>query len=269
MMASVVDYLKTGYYSTHSIYKQTRQEARKFRTNTFIKFMGFPIRFFITFILWSFILTSNTNDASYYLWYYTGVFLIMLMYPYVRMANAIVGLDIFYGGIIKYTAKGIPYWSVRLAEWWSIVSFYIPTVFGVYVLAYSITHETFHLSSLIAFFYLLIISSLMQLVLWTIVGMGAFWLEQTQGFSRLLMLVQDLFTGALIPLFMLPNIFKEINEYLPFQYFVFVPIDTLMNPKETTEILRHCIGSSLWLVAFLIIAYLIWNKGMKRYMSPL
>lgn len=269
MMDSVVNYIKVGYFSTQSLYKYKKMEAKKYRSNTFIKLMGFPIRFFITFMLWSIVLTADSSNVSYYIWYYSAVFLILLMYPFVRMSNAVVGKDIFDGEIVKYTTKGIPYWSVRLADWWAVISIYVPVVFGVYVILYCITQDSFHIPSIIGFFYLLIVSSLMQLVIWTIVGMGAFWLDQTQGVARLFMLVQDLLTGALIPLYLLPIGLKMVVECLPFKYFIYVPIQVLMNKHNNSEIISACIQSSLWLIALLIVSHFVWKKGMKRYLSPL
>lgn len=269
MMDSVVNYFKVGLYSTQSLYKYKKMEMKKYRSNSFIKLLGFPIRFFITFMLWSIVLSSNTGNLNYYIWYYSTVFLILLMYPYVRMANSVVGLDIFNGETVKYTTKGIPYWSVRLADFWSVFTMYVPIVFGIFVTVYCIVNETFNIISILGFFYLILISSLMQLVLWTIIGMGAFWLEQTNGVSRLFMLVQDLFTGALIPLFLLPSALNMFVSYLPFQYFIYVPVQVLMNEKTSSEILIACASSSGWLLGFLILAYFLWNQGMKKHMSPL
>lgn len=270
MMDMAVDYLKRGIYSTQAFYQYSTLQAKRYRANIFFKLMGFPTRFLIIFALWSAVLSSNNeSDTTYYIMYYAGVFLILLMYPYVRVANATVGQDIFNGEIVKYTSKGIPYWSVRLADWLVVVKYYIPLIFGVFVLVVSILLNQFDVLAVISFLYLLVIGSLMQLVLWTIIGMGAFWLDQTQGVSRLFIIAQDLLTGALIPIHLFSSQLQDFVSYLPFQYFVYVPLQVLMGETTKSDMIGYLYGSSGWLILLLTLAFFIWKMGIKRYNSPL
>jgi ABC-2 type transport system permease protein len=122
---------------------------------------------------------------------------------------------------------------------------------------------------IVGFFYLIVISSLLQLTIWTMVGMGAFWLEQTQGVSRLFAFIKEILSGALIPLHLLPSVIQQIVQYLPFPYFIYIPLQVLMGKINGHEILMHCIWSSVWLIVLLAMASILWKKGLKQYTSPL
>lgn len=268
-MASAVKYLKRSINSTKAFHNYMFSQAKEYRSNVFIKILGFPVRFIIIFSLWSAVLANSGDNLSYYIWYYAGVFLTILMYPYVRMATGTVGQQIFTGEINKYLIKGIPYWTVRLADWLVVARWYIPIIMGSYVTLYCLFNKEFNLLAILQFFFLFIIGSLMMLVLWTLVGLSAFWFEQTVGIARLFSFIQEALTGALIPISLFPQIIQTISSFLPFQYFVYIPLEVLTQRIQGTDSWLHCLYSVSWIGIMLICAKWLWQKGLKIYSAPM
>lgn len=269
MMGLMAEYVKRGIYSTKAFYQYYIRTSKRYRANIFLKLLGFPVRFIVMFFLWSIVLTTADENFQYYIWYYIGVFLILLMYPYVRVANATVGQDVFTGEITKYISKGIPYWSVRLADWLVVVQWYVPVAIGIYICGVFMFIDSFNIDYLFFFIYLLLIGSLTQLTMWTIAGLSAFWLNQTNGMLRLFSFAQELLTGALIPLHLLPMFIQDISKILPFQYYLYIPLQVLMDRIPIRNVIHYCFISTGWFVFMLVAAYLIWKKGIRHYESPL
>lgn len=267
MKDMVVDYLTRGRLATVGYYKIQNKQRNAYKMNIFMKFIGFPIRILLPLLLWQIISIMNSpkmlHGYSYYVLYYIGVFVITLMYPYTRVATATVSADILNGDLIRYIARGIPYWSIRLAELFSAILWYLGTVGVAYVLMVEIIIRDVSIISILGFIVTLFIGSLIQLVLWVMIGMSAFILEQVQGVARLYMVMQDLFTGALIPLTLLPHTIARVADWLPFKYFVFVPIQTLLEQYSMIETLKNVGLGVIWLGYFQKKKY-IYNIDFNR-----
>ena len=55
------------------------------------------------------------------------------------------------------------------------------------------------------------------------IGLSAFWLVRAEGVRAVFMLLQSVFSGALIPLVFFPKVIQKILFFLPFQYMLYVP----------------------------------------------
>ncbi|WP_067625803.1 hypothetical protein [Alicyclobacillus acidiphilus] len=269
MKDMVVDYFRRGRLATTGYYKILRQQRNAYGMNIFMKFVGFPVRIFLPLLLWVIVSHTSSGDQGfkYYASYYVGVFVITLMYPYTRVATATVSTEILNGDLIRYMARGIPYWSVRFADWAASVLWYLGTVGIAFVVFAEIFMRNFSIERVVGFFVSLFIGSLIQLVLWVMIGMSAFVLEQVRGVARLYMVLQDLFTGALIPLTLLPNALGVIFEWLPFKYFVFVPLQTMLGQYTTIQVIDNAAFGLCWLAGLLVVCGLIWRQGVKHFIA--
>ena len=95
-------------------------------------------------------------------------------------------------------------------------------------------------------------------------GLTSFWGTLTWILERFLNDVVSLFSGRLIPVFLLPAIVFSWNKWLPFQYIYYSPISMLLNSKETGEKLTVLIIQAAWCILFTVLGMVIERKGMHK-----
>jgi ABC-2 type transport system permease protein len=97
-----------------------------------------------------------------------------------------------------------------------------------------------------------------------LIGILAFWLEETWVLRVMMVTLSQFFSGALIPLDLFPRWLEQALYYLPFPYMTFVPVRVLMG--EYTGSLPQAYAAILsWgLVAFAASQY-VWRRGLRNY----
>lgn len=96
-----------------------------------------------------------------------------------------------------------------------------------------------------------------------LVGLLAFWLEDTNGlfliYSRLTMILG----GMLIPLQLLPKTWFTVLQNLPFAYIVYVPANLFMHPQWSN--LAHCLVLQvLWIAVFGTVVWMVYRQALLR-----
>lgn len=95
-------------------------------------------------------------------------------------------------------------------------------------------------------------------------GLTCFWRAQTWILERFLNDVVGLFSGKLIPVFLLPALILSWNKWLPFQYIYYSPISLLLNSHEIGEKVIILMIQVAWCVFFTLLGVLIERRGMKK-----
>lgn len=98
-----------------------------------------------------------------------------------------------------------------------------------------------------------------------LVGMAAFWMEETRSLQELFGILESLFSGKLIPLALLPLFWEKIAFFLPFRYFLSFPLEILLKQLTTSEILAGLFMQSIYLLLIVVIYRLVWSRGIKLY----
>ncbi len=71
-------------------------------------------------------------------------------------------------------------------------------------------------------------------------------------------------SGALIPLWFMPEGIAEILKYLPFQTIYYFPLSIYLGIIPFKEIINGIWIQIIWIVFFVIVGHLIWNRSVKR-----
>lgn len=98
-----------------------------------------------------------------------------------------------------------------------------------------------------------------------IIGMLAFWLEETRSFQDLFLVFESFFSGRMIPLVVLPIFWKNIAFFLPFRYMLSLPLEILLRQLSSSQIYRALAMQSGYLIVAILIYKFIFNRGIKRY----
>jgi ABC-2 type transport system permease protein len=105
--------------------------------------------------------------------------------------------------------------------------------------------------------------SLFWFALQYLIGLVAFWLEETWMIRVIIMIISSFLSGAYLPLEIFPEKLVAFLEYTPFPYLSYYPIRLMMG--EDLSIIKGVSILSTWLVIILFFNHLTWKKGMKLY----
>jgi len=98
-----------------------------------------------------------------------------------------------------------------------------------------------------------------------IAGLSVFWTEFSQGVIRFKDIVQNFFSGAIIPIYIFPEFLKSIAFILPFHVIVDTPVSIFIGKISGVEIITSILYQLLWSIALIAIGYIILKHAVKRY----
>lgn len=121
---------------------------------------------------------------------------------------------------------------------------------------------------LIVFFLSLIFSFLLGFFLETCIGLIGFWFLEVTSVTFIYMLMNFLLSGHMFPLELLPTEpvnFRAAVEFLPFKYLAYFPAAVFLGKVEGQEIYQGLLVEICWVIFFIVLARVLWWKGIKRY----
>ena len=93
----------------------------------------------------------------------------------------------------------------------------------------------------------------------------AFWTTRVYSIHDIYYAMILLFAGQFVPLQLMPQAIQNIAKVLPFQLFMYLPIQTIQGKLTTGEIIQGYITGIIWLAIALALFRLVWREGVKRY----
>jgi ABC-2 type transport system permease protein len=97
------------------------------------------------------------------------------------------------------------------------------------------------------------------------IGSLAFFVTKTMALLNLYFGLFSLLSGYLLPIDLLPRAIRWFAEWLPFRYMLSAPIELMTKPLDAGEVGMILLGQGIWAVATLALAFLVWNRGVKRF----
>jgi ABC-2 type transport system permease protein len=93
----------------------------------------------------------------------------------------------------------------------------------------------------------------------------AFWTTRVFSIHEFYYALILLFAGQFVPLQLMPEIIQNIARVLPFQLFMYLPIQMIQGNLSMNEILQGYGTGVIWLAAALMLFRFVWREGVKRY----
>jgi len=93
----------------------------------------------------------------------------------------------------------------------------------------------------------------------------AFWTTRVFSIHEFYYAMILLFAGQFVPLQLMPDVIQNIAKFLPFQLFMYLPIQIVQGNLTMGEITRGYITGIIWLAFAWILFRLVWREGVKRY----
>jgi len=93
----------------------------------------------------------------------------------------------------------------------------------------------------------------------------AFWTTRVYSIHEFYYACILLFAGQFVPLQLMPQVIQNISKFLPFQLFMYLPIQIIQGKMSTSNILEGYISGIIWLAVALMLFRWVWREGVKRY----
>ena len=95
----------------------------------------------------------------------------------------------------------------------------------------------------------------------------AFWTTRVYSISEFFFALSTLCSGQFVPLQLMPPLIQKIADFLPFQYFIYFPVQLILGrvPLETLP-WKFAFGI-IWLGVCYTLFRITWREGLKRFSS--
>ena len=94
-------------------------------------------------------------------------------------------------------------------------------------------------------------------------GMLAFWLEQSLGLFSLWYAAYAVLGGYFLPLALLPAPVRTLADWLPFQATLATPVEVALG--LSADPVRAVLVQAGWVVLAILLAAVMWRRGLRRY----
>mgnify|MGYP001559158559 CR=1 FL=1 len=246
------------------------QRALAYRGVSVIFTLFFLINGLLSFAIWVVAFKSSPDRLAgtlpQLLVYFTIlIFIHQLIQPYT--AGVIANEHIKQGQLSMYLLKPIPYFRFMFLTVlpWRIVQFLLSLPLAIVLMFAFRQHIALDYQAFILGFLLLPLALLLSFIIQLFFAQFAFWFDDATGFLNVAEVLTLLFSGAGIPIFLFPEILKQIGSLLPFQYAMYFPVATLSGLVSITEYWRSFFMLLTWIVGLGLIVNLLWRRGLRRF----
>ncbi|NMC35963.1 hypothetical protein GYA49_02860 [Candidatus Beckwithbacteria bacterium] len=96
-------------------------------------------------------------------------------------------------------------------------------------------------------------------------GILAFWFSEIGWIIGLEDVLTVVFSGSILPLYMFPQWFQNISNFMPFQFYVYIPVQALLGTYDSYQQLWFIVSQLVWILLLTLLVRYIWQKGLKKY----
>ena len=243
----------------------------------FLNFVGnltiLPIDFFLTFLLYHVIFSSqhNQNIGGFTLsqsigYAYISVFLLASINS--KLASRVEN-DIVYGNLTIYLARPYNYILGIISE--SLPQSLINITIGYltysvfsYIFGYPISNPVYMPIIILS----IILSFLISNFLYILIGLFSFWIGRSYYFRNILAILITLFGGGFFPITWFGDKIVSILELLPFLDVIYLPASISIGIISLNKIIFIFILEFIWLIIIVLLVILLWKQGLKQYDTP-
>ena len=119
--------------------------------------------------------------------------------------------------------------------------------------------------TLAAFAVSLILSFVVGFFFEACVGMVGFWFLEVTSLLYIVMTLNFFISGHMLPLDLLPQPWRGLLMFLPFQYMAYFPAVVFLGKVKGTTLVLHLLGELAWAMIFVVLARVLYRLGLRRY----
>ncbi len=256
------------------IFKSTWQEFMAYRANFFLEIFGMMALFGAILFLW---ISVYANSASGTIGGYTLPEMLTYIVGGALISSFVMSTvqgdeidqDINEGLVSAYLLKPLNtsfYWLIRdisrktLTIFFGIISF-----IALFFIARKFLLPPVSLSMFATAAIFVIAGVFLHFEIFYISAIASFWLGRTWGLRFAIRVIMEIATGAVIPLSLMPGLWGDILEFLPFKFLVYLPLQIYLGKLSVMEIAGEFLYFLAWLLFLGIVSWQLWKRGIKSY----
>ncbi len=248
------------------VFKLYFQKLSEYRAYFFLGIVNSVITNLLLLLFWSSLAGSGANLGPYTSTTFVHYYLLAaLIASTIGASSEDIAQEIKNGTISVYLVKPVDFLLVKFLSKLpaKLITFSIGSMVLIVVLIFTNMFGNFGPRAGV-FFVFLLLSILGNYLLYFVVGLSAFWIQETHGLTSFVSMGSRLVAGNIIPLDLLPAVFVSISYLFPFRYFYFLPIRAFLGLASQNEIATGLMLECEWIISLYILARLIWRFGIKR-----
>ncbi len=98
-----------------------------------------------------------------------------------------------------------------------------------------------------------------------VVGLLSFWTTRASAVFEIVVALELILSGRLVPLSVMPEWVQTVADFLPFQWTFQFPIEVLIGKLDNTEILLGLVAQVVWIAILGGATALVWRRAIRRY----
>jgi ABC-type uncharacterized transport system permease subunit len=103
-----------------------------------------------------------------------------------------------------------------------------------------------------------------ELLFWLLMGLTSFWLINGSGVRAVMGMTSGLLSGAVVPLWFMPDWMRAVVEVLPFQAATFLPASIFAGQVRGADLVKPLAVQAVWIVILLWIASIVWRRAQRK-----
>jgi len=226
---------------------------------------------YIFLCLWK-VTYAETNQTSLgglslkqMLWYLVVTESIIMSLPTIA---TLVDQDVRTGALAMQLVRPMSYPLNMLAQTSGerVLSFTLNFVVGSIIALLFVGPLSLSLQGMAMFLMLLPLSFALDFTIYFLIGLAAFWLEDTTGLTLIYSRMTMILGGMLIPLELFPESWQQILRMLPFSAIVYGPA-RLFVTGDLHLFLAVAAQQVIWILVFAAIIRIVYNLALRRVFS--
>ncbi len=105
---------------------------------------------------------------------------------------------------------------------------------------------------------------LVSALTWLLVGLGGFWLINIGGLRALLWVASGFLSGALIPVWFMPDALRIVVQVLPFQAMTFLPASIFSGQVTGTAMIGPLLVQVAWVATLIWSNAWVWARAQRK-----
>jgi ABC-2 type transport system permease protein len=97
------------------------------------------------------------------------------------------------------------------------------------------------------------------------IGMVGFWFLEVTSLVWVVNTVNYFVSGQMIPLDLLPGLWRGVLKSLPFQYLAYFPAAVFLKKVQSPELAQGLLVQAVWAVVLIVLSRWLYARGLRRY----
>jgi len=116
----------------------------------------------------------------------------------------------------------------------------------------------------VAYIISFVLAYMVSTLTWLLVGLGGFWLINIGGLRALLSVASGFLSGALIPVWFMPDALRILVQLLPFQAMTFLPASIFSGQVTGTAMMVPLLVQVAWIAILIGLIGWVWARAQRK-----